>query len=121
MKRGSQKPGLLTFWGLLAEEWHLRCRLTYKVVKFIVNVRLVEKSLKSRVGRVIEVKVTTHKRTAGISRARSIARAPMRPSHDRDPVPCGAGGNNAEGRGDAELEAVLRREIEPVGLVEAFP
>ncbi len=60
---------------------------THSVVKFIVKVKLVENNLKSKVGTVIELNVTTQYRIAGTSRARSRARTPRRPSHDRDGLP----------------------------------
>jgi hypothetical protein len=41
---------------------------TYKVVKFIVNVRLMEKSVKSHVGRVMVVKVMIQYRVPGSTR-----------------------------------------------------
>lgn len=93
-------------------------RSTHSVVKFMVNVKLVENNLKSKVGRVIELNVTTQYRIAGTSRARRRTRTARRPSHERDGLPSWAVAN-AEGRGDAELEAVLRRELEPVEPVGA--
>ena len=40
---------------------------TYKVVKFMVKVRLIEKRVKSHVGRVMVVKVITQYRKLGIT------------------------------------------------------
>ena len=41
--------------------------ITYNVVKFIVKVKLVENSVKSHVGRVIDTNVTSQYRTLGIT------------------------------------------------------
>lgn len=86
----------------------------------MVKVKLVENSLNSRVGRVMELNVTTQYRIAGTSRARSRARTPRSPSHDRDGLPSCAVAN-AEGIGDTGLEMVLRKELEPVEPVGASP
>ena len=62
--------------------------LAYSVVKFMVKVRLVEARLKRKVGRVMEVKVTSQYRKAGTRRAMSKKRTPSKPSHDRDTGAC---------------------------------
>ena len=46
---------------------HASTVFTYKVVKFMVNVKLVEKSVKSHVGRVIDRKVISQYSTPGIT------------------------------------------------------
>jgi hypothetical protein len=45
---------------------------THKVVKFIVNVKLMEKSVNSHVGMVMVVKVTTHNKKPGMMLRRNI-------------------------------------------------
>lgn len=94
--------------------------VAYNVVKFIVKVRLVEKSLNSKVGRVMEVNVTTQYRTAGMSRARSNARTPKTLNHDTAVVPsCAVAA--AVASDEVELEAVLTRELGAVMFAEASP
>ena len=90
------------------------------MVKFIVNVKLVEKSLNSNVGRVIEVNVAAQYSRAGTRRTMTSARPPIIPSHDRDGLLSWAVAN-AEGREDAVFEAALRRKSEPVEPVWAVP
>ena len=62
---------------------------THKVVKFIVKVRLIEKSVKSHVGRVIVVNVINQKSRPGIMLSRSIIKRPMTVTKDApaSPVP----------------------------------
>jgi hypothetical protein len=62
---------------------------THRVVKFIVNVKLVEKSVKSHVGSVIVVNVTDQKRILGKTRRRNKSRRPDRP---RKELVCGLSG-----------------------------
>ena len=57
------------------------------MVKFIVNVKLVEKSVKSHVGREIDVKVMSQKRTPGITLSKSSIKWPTQPSHDLEGTP----------------------------------
>ena len=52
----------------------LRQAATYRVVAFIVNVKLVENNVKSRVGRVMVMKVTAQKRMLGMARRRAKAK-----------------------------------------------
>lgn len=106
--------------GGVSETRPSRCRAAYISVKFMVKVRLVEKSLNSNVGRVMEVNVTTQYRIAGIKRPTRIANAPRRPSHVRDILPSPAVAN-AEGRSDAGVAAVLRNEVEAVVPGGTFP
>ena len=64
------------------------CTSTHSVVKFMVKVRLVEKRVKRKVGRVMEVKVTSQYKMAGTRRTPSETRAPSKTSHDRVTVSC---------------------------------
>lgn len=61
---------------------------THSVVKFMVKVRLVENRVKRKVGKVMEVKVTSQYRKVGTRRAPSKMRAPSKASHDRDTDSC---------------------------------
>ena len=65
-----------------------KCTSTHRVVKFMVNVRLVENRVKRKVGKVMDVKVTSQYRIAGTRRAPSKMRAPSKASHDRDACSC---------------------------------
>ena len=85
-----------------------------------MNVKLVEKSLNSNVGRVIEVNVAAQYSRAGTRRTMTSARPPIIPSHDRDGLLSWAVAN-AEGREDAVFEAALRRKSEPIEPVWAIP
>ena len=55
----------------------------------MVNVKLVEKSVKSHVGREIDVKVMSQKRTPGIILSKSSIKWPTQPSHDLEGRPSG--------------------------------
>lgn len=66
-----------------------RLARTNSVVKFMVKVKLVEKSVNSHVGKEIEVKVMSQKRTPGITLSKSIIRCPSHPSHDLEGKPSG--------------------------------
>lgn len=48
----------------------------------MVNVKLVENSAKSHVGREMDVKVISQKRTPGITLSKSNIKWPIQPSHD---------------------------------------
>lgn len=85
-----------------------------------MKVRLVEKSLKRKVGRVIEVNVAAQYRTAGTKRPISMAKAPRRPIHDRDVVVPGAVAI-ADEEDDTAFGAILWREPELVKPVGASP
>jgi len=54
----------------------------YRVVKFIVNVRLVEKRANSTVGKVIVVKVMIHISIPGITLTIASIACPNKLSHD---------------------------------------
>lgn len=80
---------------------------TYSVVKFMVNVRLMEKSVKSHVGRVIVVNVMIQYRVPGSTRRTvRIARA-RNPNVDGD---CSAAWRAATADGRA-LVALLAGEL----------
>ena len=109
------KARTINMLGIVSHETNQEAMSTYRVVKFIVTVRLVENRLKRTVGRVMEVKVTSQYRNVGMKRPRSKSKAPNIPNHDRD-VPC-CELAKAEIWGSEEVEAeALRVE----GGVEAF-
>ncbi len=56
-------------------------RQAYSVVKFIVNVRLVEKRANSTVGKVIVVKVMIHMSMPGMALTMASIARPSKPSH----------------------------------------
>ena len=57
-------------------------KFTYSVVMFIVKVRLVEKSVKSHVGSVIDTNVISQKIILGSKRMRADIKRKSKPSHD---------------------------------------
>lgn len=74
--------------GISSRNRHTLAR-THSVVKFMVNVKLVEKSVNSHVGREIEVKVISQKRRPGITLTKSSIKWPTQPSHDLGGKPSG--------------------------------
>ena len=58
--------------------------IAYSVVKFIVNVKLVEKRAKRTVGKVIVEKVINHINIPGIPLAMTKIAWPSSPSHDAE-------------------------------------
>lgn len=83
---------------------------TYSVVAFIVNVRLVEKSVKSTAGRVMVENVMIQSSTLGIVFAISRTRPPARANHGLDGSPSRATAI-AEGEVAEVGEVELRREL----------
>ena len=100
----------------ISKRTFLQQESTYKVVKFIVKVKLVEKRVKSHVGRVIVVKVTSQYRIPGRTRARNRIERPINPSQVLEGVPSGVVAS-AEAWVSAVLEALPMRELSPFDVV----
>lgn len=89
-------------------------------MKFIVNVKLVEKSVKSHVGSVIDVKVISQYSTPGMTRTVNSSRRPHRLRNELDGFPPGAVAN-AEVCAFAEMVARLTRELSVSDMVVELP
>lgn len=72
-------------WKINSEKYDMYVRkITDNVVKFIVNVKLVEKRVNKAVGRVMVVKVTAQYKRPGITLAIAISKPPIDASHVAD-------------------------------------
>jgi len=75
---------------------------TYRVVKFMVNVKLMEKSVNNRVGNVMVTKVIIQYRTLGTVWKTKVNHHPIHPA-----IVEGAGGNDVGREAATALEAAI--------------
>lgn len=57
-----------------------KCSYTHSVVKFMVNVKLIENKVNKEVGRVIVANVITQYRTLGMTWKKNRKKRPMKPA-----------------------------------------
>jgi hypothetical protein len=80
---------------------------TYRVVAFIVKVKLVENNVNKKVGIVMVEKVISQYRIPGTTFMRKSVILPNIPSQDREVRPSGCPATVAEARTEAMVEFIL--------------